>query len=326
MKTKKGIRLVAIGGGSGLSHILRGLKHGPYIITAIVTVADDGGSTGRLRQEMNIPAPGDVRNVLTALSKEESLLNELMRYRFKTNGALSGHALGNLLLAAMTEITGDFGQAVKALSRVLAVQGEVLPAANIPVNLRATLVDGREILGESNIPSGGARISRIWLDPPHVTPLPAALSAIEKADVIILGPGSLYTSLIPNLLVPGIVSSIAQSPAQKIYIANLMTQPGETDGYDVSDHIAAIEAHSRPHLFKTVIVNSAPLPEDVLMMYAQGGQAPVTADVEALKRAGYHVVSAPLFALQDGIVRHDHAVLNALMQKIIEPIQDEQHL
>ncbi|MBE3595224.1 MAG: YvcK family protein [Candidatus Carbobacillus altaicus] len=320
MKTNKFVRLVAIGGGSGLSHILRGLKHGPYSITAIVTVADDGGSTGRLRQEMNIPAPGDVRNVLTALSKEESLLNELMRYRFKTNGALSGHALGNLLLAAMTDIMGDFGQAVKALSRVLAVQGEVLPAANIPVSLRATLVDGREIIGESNIPNGGARIRRVWLDPTHVSPLPAALSAIKQADVILLGPGSLYTSLIPNLLVPGIVPAIAESSARKIYIANLMTQPGETDGYDVLDHIEAIESHSARHLFKTVMVNTSPLPEDVRETYEQGGQAPVTADVAALKQAGYDVLSAPLLAIHDGVVRHDHAALNDLMQEVIGSI------
>lgn len=300
-------RVVAIGGGTGLSSLLRGLKAGPFAITAIVTVADDGGSTGRLRAEMDIPAPGDIRNVLVALAEKESLLSALMQYRFRTNGALSGHALGNLLIAAMSDITGDFAQAVRALSRVLAVRGVVLPAANAPLRLKAELADGTVVEGESNIPKAGRPIRRVMIDPPDAAPLPEALQAIREAELILLGPGSLYTSLIPNLLVPGLVRAIAESRAPKAFIVNLMTQPGETDGYTALDHVAAVEAHSAPKLFDVLVVNTGPIPEPLARRYREGGQEAVRVDREVLRARGYRLIEDD-FVLADpktGLIRHD---------------------
>jgi len=225
------LRIVVIGGGTGLSVLLRGLKHEPVHITAIVTVADDGGSSGRLREEMDMLPPGDIRNVLTALADTEPLMEKVMQYRFSTGTGLAGHNLGNLLLAAMNEITGDFVTAVKTLSGVLAVRGDVLPASTQSIRLKAEMTDGSLVVGESQIPLTGKEIKRVFLDPEDAVPLSEALLAIAEADAILIGPGSLYTSILPNLLVRGLFAAIKRSPAPKIYICNVMTQPGETDGY-----------------------------------------------------------------------------------------------
>ncbi|GAB6931692.1 gluconeogenesis factor YvcK family protein [Calditerricola satsumensis] len=302
-------RVVVIGGGTGLSVLLRGLKERPVHISAIVTVADDGGSSGVLRDELNMPPPGDVRNVLLALADTEPLLERLLQYRFTNGTGLAGHTVGNLLIAAMKEIEGDFVRAVKKLSRVLAVRGDVLPAANQAIVLKAEMEDGTVVTGESKIPLAGKRIRRVWLDPPDVAALPEAVAALEQADAIVLGPGSLYTSLLPNLLVPGIVDAIRRSPAVKLYICNVMTQPGETDGYSAADHVQALVDHVGDRLFDYVIVHSGRIPSEVAQRYAQEGKKPVRCDRRRLEAMGYRVIVDEL-AVYRTYLRHNAARLS----------------
>lgn len=246
MKRKNKKRIVVIGGGTGLSTVLRGLKNYPFEITAIVTVADDGGSSGRLRDDYDIPPPGDVRNVIAALSDTEPLVEQMFQYRFSSESskALNGHSLGNLMLTALTEITGDFNLAIAEMSKVLKVHGKVIPAANKKVTLHAELENGMFIEGESRIPKANSQIRRVFLSPKDVQPLPSAIQAIKQADIILIGPGSLYTSIIPNLLVKEIAKAVVDASAEKIYICNLMTQPGETIKYRASDHVNAIHNHT----------------------------------------------------------------------------------
>ncbi|MDE5113288.1 MAG: YvcK family protein, partial [Trichodesmium sp. St15_bin1_1] len=261
-RLNKGPKIVAIGGGTGLSHLLRGLKGYSANITAIVTVADDGGSSGRLRREIGVLPPGDIRNCLAALANEEKLLTELFQYRFRAGDGLVGHSFGNLFLTAMSEVTGDLERAVAASSKVLAVQGQVLPATLADVYLWAELADGRRIEGESDITEAGGKIVKIGCTPENPPALPKVLQAIKEADYIIIGPGSLYTSVIPNLLVPEIAeaillrtaNAIASKNIPSIYICNIMTQPGETTGYSVADHIRAIDLACGQRLFDTVLV------------------------------------------------------------------------
>lgn len=253
-------RIVVIGGGTGLSVMLRGLKQKPLDITAIVTVADDGGSSGILREELQIPPPGDIRNVLTALADTEPLLAEVLKYRFPNGTGLAGHSLGNLILAAMTDITGDFVTGITELSRIFAVRGRVLPAANQSIVLKAEMEDGSIVVGESTIPKSGLAIRKVFLEPADVEALPEAVQALREADAILIGPGSLYTSILPNLIVPKLAEAIIQSDAVKLFVCNVMTQPGETDNYSVSDHLTAIHAHIGHHLFDYVIVNDGEIP------------------------------------------------------------------
>ena len=240
-KLNRGPNIVAIGGGTGLSTLLKGLKNYSSNITAIVTVSDDGGSSGILRKQLGVQPPGDIRNCLAALSNEEPILTRLFQYRFSGGSGLEGHSFGNLFLSALTTITGSLEKAVQASSKVLAVQGQVLPATNIDVMLWAELENGEKIFGESNISKSQKSISRIGYLPENPSALPSALESIKEADLIVLGPGSLYTSLLPNLLVPEIVDALLQNNAPKVYVSNLMTQPGETDGLDVYQHIKSIE-------------------------------------------------------------------------------------
>jgi uncharacterized cofD-like protein len=298
------IKTVVIGGGTGLSVMLRGLKQKPLDLTAIVTVADDGGSSGRLRAEMQIPPPGDVRNVIQALADTEPLLTKMMQYRFQNGSGLAGHSLGNLILAAMTDLTGDFVSGVRELSRVLAVRGQVLPAAAQAAVLSARLVDGSVIVGESQIPTATQRIERVFLEPADIAALPEAMSALAEAELIIIGPGSLYTSILPNLLVPNIRAGVIASKATKIYVSNVMTQPGETDDYSVCDHLDAIETHVGRRLFDYVIVNCGEIPPTVQARYAEKRARPVVYDRERLLGKGYHVVDAEL-ATFDRYLRHD---------------------
>lgn len=249
-------KIVIIGGGTGLPVLLRGLKKYPLDITAIVTVADDGGSSGRLREEMDIPPPGDIRNVLAALSDVEPLVEELFQHRFTTSKELSGHSLGNLILAAMTSITGNFVHAIQEMSKVLNVKGKVLPAANQSVVLHAEMEDGTIVSGESKIPYSGKIIKKVFLTPNIVKPLPETIHAIRQADLIIIGPGSLYTSILPNLLVPKLGQEICRARAKKVYICNLMTQAGETLDYTASDHVKAIYDHMRCAFIDTILINS----------------------------------------------------------------------
>jgi uncharacterized cofD-like protein len=306
-RLRRGPKIVALGGGTGLSTLLRGLKEYSANITAIVTVADDGGSSGRLRREIGVLPPGDIRNCLAALADEEKLLTELFQYRFQAGEGLSGHSFGNLFLTALSDITGDLEQAIAASSEVLAVQGRVLPATVSDVQLWAELADGRLIEGESNITAAKGNIRRIGCVPPDPPALPRALKALGEADYIIVGPGSLYTSVIPNLLIPEIRRAIAQSHAPCIYVCNIMTQPGETQDYTVSNHLQAIIKACGEQLFDAVLVqNKLPSPQ-ALHRYVQMESQPVLLDREVVKRLGCRIILANVMAEdpQTQLVRHD---------------------
>lgn len=313
-------KLVVIGGGTGLATILRGLKKSNLDLTAIVTVADDGGSSGRLREEMKMPPPGDIRNVLVALAEKEPLLQSLFQHRFRNGNGLAGHSLGNLLIAGMQEITGDFVTAIKALSRVLAVRGRVLPAANQSILLEARMTDGSIVMGESNIPKANKKIDRVSLHPESIEALPEAVEAIEEADLILVGPGSLFTSVIPNLLVKGIQDALKNSEAHKIYITNVMTQPGETDNYDVKDHIAAIYKHIGFHLFKKVIVNVGEIPPSVLHKYHEQGAIPVTYQKNSLEEFGIEVIEEELY-IMDEYLRHDAKKITQIVHQYFAELE-----
>lgn len=307
----RGPRIVVIGGGTGLSYLLRGLKNFSANITAIVTVADDGGSSGRLRREMGVLPPGDIRNCLTALAAEEKLMTELFRYRFSAGDGLSGHSFGNLFLTAMNEITGDLEQAIAASSKVLAVRGQVLPATLCHVGLWAELTDGRYIEGESNITEARGSISRIGCTPANPPALPKALKAIEEADFIIIGPGSLYTSIIPNLLVPEITEAVEKAEVPRIYVCNIMTQEGETQGYSVGDHIQAIDQACGKRLFEAVLVQKQAPSAKALMRYAQEHSNPVPIDRDVIARLGRRIILANVMDedTETGLVRHNSQVL-----------------
>lgn len=317
-QARKRPRIVVMGGGTGLSVMLRGLKEKPLDITAIVTVADDGGSSGILRSELQMPPPGDIRNVLTALADVEPLLSDILKYRFSTGSGLAGHSLGNLILAAMTDMHGDFVTAVKEMSRVFVVRGQVLPAAGEAVILHAEMEDGTIVTGESKIPEAGRRIKRIYLEPENVEPLPEALEAIQQADAILIGPGSLYTSILPNLLVPKLAEAIVSSEAIKMFVCNVMTQPGETDNYTVSDHLQAVYDHIGLHLFDYVIVNDGEIPPQVQDKYAEKGAKPVQLDRDEVESQGYKLIADKLVLFRT-YLRHD---ADKLSNHIFQLVQD----
>ena len=314
-RLNRGPKIVVIGGGTGLSTLLRGLKEFSANITAIVTVADDGGSSGRLRREIGVLPPGDIRNCLAALADEEKLLTELFQYRFRAGDGLVGHSFGNLFLTAMSEITGDLEQAIAASSKVLAVRGRVLPATLSDVRLWAELADGRTIQGESSITEAGGQIIKIGCIPANPPALPAALKAIYEADYIIIGPGSLYTSVIPNLLVPEIKCAIASRLVPRIYVCNIMTQPGETQGYSVSDHIRAIDHACGEALFNAVLVQKKPPSPQSVMRYAQENSDPVFLDREAVGQLGRRIVLANVMDedQETGYVRHNPRRLSRVL-------------
>ncbi len=311
------MRVVAIGGGTGLSAILRGLKSHiaapgscshlkPTItsLTAIVTVTDEGGSSGRLRRDFRILPPGDIRNCLVALAEDETLFAKLFDFRFKSGIGLRGHSFGNLFLAALTHITHDFAKAVRLSSEILSVQGEIFPSTLSDVRLRAKLKDGRILYGESSITRTHVPIARLLITPSDCKPLPEALAAIGSADLITVGPGSLYTSLIPNLLVRGIVKQIADSKATKLYIGNLMTQPGESRRYTAADHLAALHEHAGRKLFDAMILNSSEFSPSLRARYGRQRAEPVVNDLERIQALGVRPVLAPLLS-KDHMARHD---------------------
>ncbi|EJW18996.1 YvcK family protein [Paenibacillus alvei] len=310
-------RIVVMGGGTGLSVMLRGLKEKPLDITAIVTVADDGGSSGILRSELQMPPPGDIRSVLTALADVEPSLSEMLKYRFKNGSGLAGHSLGNLILAAMTDITGDFVAGIRELSRVLAVRGRVLPAANQAVVLKAEMEDGSIVSGESSIPQAGQRIKRVFLEPEQVDALPEAVEALRQADAILIGPGSLYTSIIPTLLVPKLAQAVLESNAVKIFVCNVMTQPGETDNYSVGDHLEAVQLHVGSQLFDYVIVNNGEIPPQVQDKYAEQGAKAVHLDMEEVTKRGYQVIADSLVLFRT-YLRHDADKLSHHIYQLVE--------
>jgi len=317
MSTNRQPRIVIIGGGTGLPVLLRGLKQYPIDITAIVTVADDGGSSGRLRNDLHIPPPGDIRNVLAALSDVEPLVEEMFQHRFTTSSELSGHSLGNLILAAMTSITGNFVHAIQEMSKVLNVRGKVLPASNQSVILHAEMEDGTIVSGESKIPYSGKKIKKVFLTPNDIKPLPETISAIRKADLIIIGPGSLYTSILPNLLVPKLGAEVCRSSAKKVYVCNLMTQAGETFNYTASDHVKAIYKHMCCAFINTIIVNNDHIPNQVQERYREEMARPVIFDTERLHELGLEVISGEIMNLKDGIIRHDTKVVAELLYSLI---------
>ena len=304
----RGPRIAAIGGGHGLSTMLRGLKQYTENITAIVTVADDGGGSGMLRHDLGMPPPGDIRNCLEALANTEPLMAELLHYRF-SDGTLAGQSFGNLFLAALNGISPSFDQAVTRMSEVLAITGRVLPVTNANVQLEAEFENGVRVVGESKIyqfkKEQDCRIESVRLLPEHPKALPEAVEAIRQADLIVLAPGSLYTSIIPNLLVDGIVDAIRRSRALKVYVCNVMTQDGETEGYTVSDHIRALFKHSCPGLFDLCLTNSSPIPPAVVQRYAQEGAEPIFCDRESVEALGVEIVSRPVSTVENGLVRHN---------------------
>jgi uncharacterized cofD-like protein len=318
------VRIVALGGGTGLSTLLRGLKE--YVsprkkksilrpisdLAAVVTVTDDGGSSGRLRREYRVLPPGDIRNCMVALSKDEHLLGRLFQYRFPLGGGLAGHSFGNLFLTALTHVTGDFPEAVRVSSRVLAIRGRIYPSTAENVTLEAQLADGRIVAGETKISGSRKAIHRVRLVPRRVRPVPEVLDAIREADLILIGPGSLYTSIIPNLLIDKVVEAIANSRATCIYISNLMTQPGETQNYSVADHVRAIYDHTRKRIFDFVIINSKPVSAALLRRYRAQGAEPVEASLAELRGMGIRYITGD-FLHHNQVVRHDQTRLTRLL-------------
>ena len=326
-RLNRGPNIVAIGGGTGLSTLLSGLKRYSSNITAVVTVADDGGSSGVLRRELGVQPPGDIRNCLAALSREEPLLTRLFQYRFRAGSGLEGHSFGNLFLSALTAITGSLEAAITASSRVLAVQGQVVPATTADVRLWAELENGERLEGESKIGKATSPIVRLGCTPERPPALPRALDAIANADLIVLGPGSLYTSLLPNLLVPELVAAISRSKAPRLYICNLMTQPGETDGLDVGGHLRAIEAQLASlgidqRLFTAVLAQEDLGASTLVDHYRLQGAEPVTCDARQLRRQGYQVLQAPLQgARPTATLRHDPRSLALAVMRFYKQVR-----
>jgi len=318
---ERGLRVVAIGGGTGLSTLLKGLKRfaltpaemavappGPVIrdLCAVVTVSDDGGSSGRLRKELNMLPPGDIRNCIVALSEDEALLSQLFRHRFAKGSGLEGHSFGNLFLAALTDITQDFSEAVRLSSEILVTRGHIHPATTSNIELEALMEDGTRVLGETKITASKVRIQELFLVPPNVDPLPQTLDAIARADIISIGPGSLFTSLIPNLLVHGISDAIVNSSATKVYICNLMTQANESLGLTAADHIRALNRHARQQIFDYALINRSPISDNLKAKYALEGACQIVADLEAIEALGVIPVQGD-YLEEAGVARHNTA-------------------
>jgi len=333
------LNVVSIGGGTGLACLLKGLKHHvlepplleapthkPWIgrLTAVVTVTDDGGSSGRLRDELRVLPPGDIRNCLVALSTDESLMSDLFQYRFPGyGGGLKGHSFGNLFLSALTAVTGDFLKSIRLTSEVLAIRGRIFPSTVQDVELVATLENGVRLRGESSIGRSNLPIRKIALSPPRCKPVPAVIHDIECADLITIGPGSLFTSILPNLLVRGIAEAIARSKALKVYIGNLMTQPGETAGYSASRHLEAIRFHARNVPLDAVILNNQPMPARELRRYRKEGAEPVQQDLDRIEQMGLRVFECGILSSHKAI-RHDPARLAGAVYSVYREWQASQ--
>ncbi|MEO8597275.1 MAG: YvcK family protein [Candidatus Solibacter sp.] len=324
MQDDSPLRVVSIGGGTGLSSVLQGLKQyarpsGPGVplldITAIVTVTDDGGSSGRLRRDFDVLPPGDIRNCMVALSEDSALLARLFQYRFQAGRGLKGHSFGNLFLTALTHILGDFPDAVKASSEVLKIAGRIYPSTTSNVTLEAILEGGKVIRGESRISRGKHRIQSVRLHPRKVSPLPAALTAIAEADVITLGPGSLFTSIAPNLLVAGMAAALRNSPALKCYFVNLMWQPGETDEFRASDHVRALHRHAGGKFLDYAVINVRSITSELKRRYAREAAMPVENDIDTLIKMGLKVTAGNLSSSSDR-VRHDPAETAAVVLRL----------
>jgi uncharacterized cofD-like protein len=317
---EKGPKVVVIGGGTGLSMLLHGLKEFTSNITAVVTVADDGGSSGRLRQDMDVLPPGDIRNCLVALADAEPLMGKLFQFRFEEGNELKGHNFGNLFITAMSKVTGNFDIAIKESSKVLAIRGSVVPSTLDKVTLVAEHSDGSESVGESNIPKALKPIKKIYLRPDGSKPTQEAVETIRKADAIVLGPGSLYTSIMPNLLVERLYKEVAGSKAIKIYVCNVMTQKGETDGYKASDHLKAIIDHTASGIVDYCIVNTAKIHDTILERYKSEGSVQVAADVDNLKKMKCKAIEAHIVKVKD-YVRHDSEKLANIIVDLVSSLK-----
>lgn len=321
------MRVVAIGGGTGLSTLLRGLRRHVSVpglpaaepsqiadLAAVVTVTDDGGSSGRLRKDFNMLPPGDLRNCMVALSEEEDVLVQLFSHRFRGGNGLGGHSFGNLFVVALTELTGDFAHAIQLASKILATRGRIYPATTVDATVVARMDDGSTVRGETNITASRRRIAELTLDPPGAAALPETLEAIERADLISVGPGSLYTSLITNLLVKGIPSALAAARGTRVYVCNLMTQANESLGLTASEHIERIYEHTRAPIFDYAIVNTAPFSPETLARYAQENASPIAADIERIEALGVRCIVGD-FASEESVVRHNsNRVTNELLR------------
>jgi len=335
------LRVVAIGGGTGLSTLLRGLKKytsgaistraeavggasapydQPHIseLCAVVTVSDDGGSSGRLRKEFNMLPPGDVRNCIVGLSEDEALLSRLFQHRFEKGTGLEGHSFGNLFLAALTSLTGDFSEAVRLSSEILATRGHIFPATTANIELEALMQDGSRVRGETKITASKGHIRELFLVPPDPEPLSQTLEAIARADVITIGPGSLFTSLIPNLLVHGIPQAIRESSATKVYVCNLMTQANESLGRSAADHVRALNDHAGGQIFDYALINRAPVSEEMKDKYTLEGASQIVADLDAIEGIGVCPVLGD-YLFEDGVARHDtHRVAQDLLELAVQ--------
>jgi uncharacterized cofD-like protein len=331
------LRVVAIGGGTGLSTLLKGLKR--YVcpaadagdfpriseLCAVVTVTDDGGSSGRLRKEFNMLPPGDVRNCIVALSEDEALLSKVFQHRFEKGTGLEGHSFGNLFLAALTAVTGDFGEAVRASSEILATRGHIYPATTANIELEALMEDGSRVRGETKITASKGRIRELFLVPSDPQPVPETLAAIARADLITVGPGSLFTSLIPNLLVCGIPRAIRESAATKVYISNLMTQANESLGRTAADHIRALKDHAGCQIFDYALINRTPASEELRAKYQLEGASQIEVDIEAIEHLGVSPVLGDHLS-EDLVARHDaERVAWDLLQLALQARPQESH-
>ncbi len=312
-----GLKVLVLGGGTGLSTMLRGLKYASSNLAAIVAVSDDGGSSGRLRDDLGVLPPGDIRNCLAALADAEDLMSRLLQYRFADqSGELSGHSLGNLLIAALTEITGDFDEAVRQMHEILAIRGRVFPPTLTHVTLCAELADGTHVRGETAVSTAG-NVSRVYLDPETPVALPEAVEAIYEAQLVVIGPGSLYTSIIPNLLVPDLARALRETSAVRAYVCNVMTQPGETDGFTASDHLAAIERHLGEPVFEFIVVNDGRPDQSVMHRYLAEGAQFVKPDVQRIAKMGYVPIRRNLIS-RDNWARHDPSKLSRTLLGLAE--------
>ena len=313
---ERGPKIVAIGGGSGLAVLLHGLKQFTSNITAVVTVADDGGSSGRFRSQFNMPPPGDIRNCLVALADAEPMMSDLFQFRFQESGALEGHNFGNLFILAMLKVTGDFEKAIKESSKILAIRGRVVPSTLKRVSLMAQHKDGTQTQGESNISKVRSPIEKLYLSPEGCGATEDALQAIQNADAVVIGPGSLYTSILPNLLIEDLAAALAHTSAPKIYICNVMTQPHETDHFSVFRHVNTIVEHTRPDVLSHVLVNTGNIPQNILQRYASEEAFPVELDLASVQGLGYEVIEAKLVNCVDTIRHNPRRAAKVIMDII----------
>ncbi|GAA4073035.1 YvcK family protein [Amphibacillus indicireducens] len=316
MKSKNK-KVTVIGGGTGMPVLLRGLKHYPIDLSAIVTVADDGGSSGRLRTEMSMPAPGDIRNVIAALSEVEPMMEKLFQHRFTNGEGLTGHSMGNLFLAAMTAVTGDFYTGIKEIAKVFKVKGRIYPIANQNVFLNAEMLDGEIIVGESKIPLANKQIKRVFVEPKMIIPLPEAIEAVRQSDLVVISPGSLYTSTLPNLVVPKIANALSETRGQVVYICNVMTEVGETSGYTVADHAQAIIDHVGEGCVDKIIVHNKKITESVREKYAEENAEPVEYDLDRLASLGLEIIEADIIDEQQKYLRHDYKKVAEILCTLI---------